>query len=431
MDTEDFLDFLYSCPSCFHTVHTVSARLEQAGYTRLYEKDSWHLEAGGKYYVTRNGASIIAFRVPEGKIKGFMMAASHSDSPSLKIKENPEIKGHGYTKLNVEKYGGAILSGCLDRPLSMAGRVLVRENNRIVTKLYRSDQDLFVIPSLAIHMNRKVNEDQSFNVQTDLCPLCTLDEEGDLFGYIAEDLGIRKEDILGHDLFLYVREKGRVIGMHEDMVLAAHLDDLQCGYGDLEGFLESNTGDHVPLLAIFDNEETGSLSAQGADSTFLTDVLEAIITGAHCESSLAQLMTQSFMVSADNAHAVHPNHPEKADPINQPHINGGIVIKYNANQHYTSDGVSSAVFKLLCEKAGVSYQTFTNRSDMAGGSTLGNLSERHVSLHTVDIGLPQLAMHSCMETAGRKDTEDLIKVMKVYFASSFRDQAESYELKVS
>jgi aspartyl aminopeptidase len=426
---EDLIDFLYGCPTCFHTVSSAEERLQKAGYQKLYESEPWQLAKGGKYYVTRNGASLIAFRIPQEEYRGYMIAASHTDSPSLKIKENPEIKGHGYTKLNVEKYGGAILSGWLDRPLSCAGRVLVRKDGKIVSRLYRSEEDLFVIPSLAIHMNRQINEGMKWNVQTDLCPVFTLDEEGDFLQMIADDLQVKKEEILSHDLFLYVREKGRIIGRKKDMVLAAHLDDLQCGYGDLMGFLNSQESDHVPVLALFDNEETGSLSAQGADSTFLHDTLTAVSAGCgrRMEDS-RRAIAESFMVSADNAHAVHPNHPEKADPVNQPHLNQGIVIKYNANQHYTSDAVSAAVFKMICEKAGVACQTFTNRSDMAGGSTLGNLSERHVSLHTVDIGLPQLAMHSCMETAGVKDTEDLIKAMTVFFSSSFTEDRDGYRI---
>lgn len=430
--TQDLLDFLYACPTCYHTVAAVAERLQAAGYERLEEKDKWELKEGGKYYVTRNQASIIAFRIPEKDYKGYMIAASHSDSPSLKIKENPELKGHGCTKLNVEKYGGAILSGWLDRPLGAAGRVMVKEGNRIVSKLYRSKEDLFVIPSLAIHMNRETNNGMKWNVQTDLCPLMEADEEGDLLSIVSEELQVKKEDIIGHDLFLCVNEKGRVIGHRKDMILAAHLDDLECGYGNLMGFLNSRDGGSVPVLAIFDNEETGSLSAQGADSTFLADTLAAINEG--CGRSAMdnrRAIAESFMVSADNAHAVHPNHPEKADPVNQPHLNAGIVIKYNANQHYTSDAVSAAVFRMICEKAGVKTQVFTNRSDMLGGSTLGNLSERHVSLHTVDIGLPQLAMHSCMETAGVKDTEDLIRVMEVFFSASIDAQKDDFEVKVS
>ena len=264
--------------------------------------------------------------------------------------------------------------------------------------------------------------------QQDLLPVLSLKEKTDFLSLIAQRTGTDKENILGHDLFLYVHETGRVIGAEKDMILAPHLDDLQCGFGNLHGFLQAEEdGNHIPVLAIFDNEETGSLSAQGADSTFLKDTLDSISAAAGFSASAERCaLAGSFMVSADNAHAVHPNHPEKADPVNRPHINAGIVIKYNANQHYTSDGVSAAVFKELCRRADVPYQTFTNRSDMAGGSTLGNLSNRHVSLHTVDIGLAQLAMHSCMETAGVKDTEYLIRAMKVFFSSSFAEKGNSF-----
>lgn len=427
MDSNDLISFLGSSPDCFHAVQSVKEILDGNGYVELAESEPWQLEDGGRYYVVRNQASIIAFRYHSG-FRGFMIAASHSDSPALKIKENPEISADGYTKLNVEKYGGAILSGWLDRPLSVSGRILVKENGRIVSRLVQLDEDLLVIPSLAIHMNRNTNDQQSWNVQQDLLPVLSLQEKTDFLSLIAQRTGTDKENILGHDLFLYVHETGRVIGAEKDMILAPHLDDLQCGFGNLHGFLEAeDSSDHIPVLAIFDNEETGSLSAQGADSTFLKDTLDNISAAAGFSASAERCaLAGSFMVSADNAHAVHPNHPEKADPVNRPHINGGIVIKYNANQHYTSDGVSAAVFKEICRRADVPYQTFTNRSDMAGGSTLGNLSNRHVSLHTVDIGLAQLAMHSCMETAGVKDTEYLIRAMKVFFSSSFAEKGNSF-----
>lgn len=427
MLSEELISFLGSSPDCYHAINTISTILDTKGYVPLLESEPWHLEEGGRYYVIRNQASLIAFRY-HSDFQGFMIAASHSDSPALKIKENPEMSSDGYTKLNVEKYGGAILSGWLDRPLSVSGRILVKEEGKIVSKLVQLDEDLLVIPSLAIHMNRNANDQQSWNVQQDLLPVLSLKDKTDFLSLLAERLGIRREDILSQDLFLYVHEGGRVIGAEKDMILAPHLDDLQCGFGNLHGFLEAEKdGDHIPVLAIFDNEETGSLSAQGADSTFLKDTLDNISAAAGLSASSERCaLANSFMVSADNAHAVHPNHPEKADPINRPRINGGIVIKYNANQHYTSDGVSAAVFKEICQRADVPYQTFTNRSDMAGGSTLGNLSNRHVSLHTVDIGLAQLAMHSCMETAGMKDTEYLIRAMKFFFSSSFTEKGDQF-----
>lgn len=430
MLSEELIAFLGDSPDCYHTIDTVRKILDKNGYTPLFESEPWDLEDGGRYYVIRNQASIIAFRYRK-KFKGFMIGASHSDSPALKIKENPEMYENDYTRLNVEKYGGAILSGWLDRPLAVSGRILVRKDNKLVSKLVKLDDDLLVIPSLAIHMNRDVNDSQSWNVQQDLLPVLSLGKT-DFMEMVAERTGVNKEDIMGHDLFLHIQEPGRVVGAEKDMILAPHLDDLQCGFGDLYGFLDAaDNSDHIPVLAIFDNEETGSLSAQGADSTFLRDTLDNISEYAGLSlSEEMRAIAGSFMVSADNAHAVHPNHPEKADPVNRPHINSGIVIKYNANQHYTSDGVSSAVFKEICQHAGVPYQTFTNRSDMAGGSTLGNLSNRHVSLHTVDIGLPQLAMHSCMETAGLKDTEYLVEAMKVFFAASFNEKDGQFSIGI-
>lgn len=426
MEVKELLRFLDNSKSCFHAIKEVTKKLEENGFEALYENEDWQLKEKGKYYVVRNDSSVIAFKVPHDP-QGFLIAASHSDSPTLKLKENPEIKKAGYTMLNVEKYGGAILSGWFDRPLSIAGRVFVKDGGKIVFKLVDVDEDLLVIPSLAIHMDRSVNDNHSINVQNDMCPIISLDEEGSVMDVVAKYAGCKKEDILGHDLFLYVRDEGRVVGMHHDIVMASRLDDLQCGFADLHGFLNASLSTHIPLLAIFNNEETGSLSYQGADSTFLKDTMDRILTSLHIQNS-QKLYANAMMISADNAHALHPMHLDKADPINRPHINKGIVIKYNANQKYTSDALSSSLFKSLCQKVDVPYQTFTNRSDMVGGSTLGNLSNRHVSLPTVDIGLPQLAMHACVETAGWQDTLDLIKVMEAFFSAAFHREKDSYSL---
>lgn len=415
------LEFIEQSPSCFHAVWNMKKELEKAGYTELSEKENWKAAWGGSYYVTRNDSSIIAFQLPKNPAKGFHMVASHSDSPTFKVKENPEMSVEKqYVKLNTEKYGGMILSTWLDRPLSVAGRVAVREKGGIVTKLVNIDKDLLVIPNVAIHMNREMNKGVEYNPQVDMLPLfgaVDAEEEKDSFmEMIASAADVQREDILGHDLFLYVREKGRIIGGKEEYVLSPKLDDLQCAYVSMKALLESKPTEYINVCAVFDNEEVGSGTRQGADSTFLEDVLVRISEAlGMSRGDYARLVADSFLISADNAHAVHPNHPEKADPTNRPYLNGGIVIKYHGSQKYTTDAISGAKMKDLCEKAGVPCQTYANRSDIVGGSTLGNISTAHVSVASVDIGLPQLAMHSAVETAGVKDTEYALKALKVFF----------------
>ena len=421
----EMLAFIEQCPSCFHVIAYWKERLEEAGFCELPERAKWRVQAGGKYYVTRNDSSLIAFCVPAGKVKGFHMIASHSDSPTFKLKESPEmaVEEH-YIRLNTEKYGGMILSTWLDRPLSVAGRVAVREAGEIVTKLVNVDKDLLVIPNLAVHMNRDINKGMEYNPQVDMLPLygCRAEAQwgaGDaprLMREVAAAAGVREQDILGHDLFLYVRDKGRVLGAEGELVLSPKLDDLQCVFASMEAFLETSPKEYVSVCAVFDNEEVGSSTRQGADSTFLEDTLLRVSEGLGADNDTRLgWIAESFLISADNAHAVHPNHPEKADPTNRPYLNGGIVIKYHGGQKYTTDAVSAAKMKDWCERAGVPYQTYANRSDILGGSTLGNISTAHVSVSSVDIGLAQLAMHSAVETGGARDTEYAVKAFREFY----------------
>ena len=351
--------------------------------------------------------------------------ASHSDSPSFKLKENPEMESEQhYVKLNVEKYGGMLCAPWFDRPLSIAGRLVVRDQEGLTSRLVNVDRDLVLIPSLAIHMNRQVNEGYAYNAQKDLLPVYGGSEAaGTLMKTIAMAAGVDQEDILGHDLFLYNRVKGTIWGAEEEFFSCGRIDDLQCAFASMEGFLAADQPAGVAVHAVLDNEEVGSSTKQGADSTFLEDTLWRIneAMGGSREDYLRRL-AGSFMISADNAHGVHPNYGDKADPTNRPWVNGGIVIKYNANQKYSTDAVSAAVFKSICRKAQVPCQTFANRSDMAGGSTLGNIANCHVSVNTVDIGLPQLAMHSPYETAGVKDTWYLVKAAREFFEISVMPQ---------
>ena len=426
----EMIKFIDASPTCFHAVSNIEKML--TGFEKLDEKSLWNIEAGKSYYVIRKDSSIIAFRVPKNKYSSIRITSSHSDSPSFKIKPEAimETEGH-YLRVNTEKYGGMIISSFLDRPLSIAGRVVVKEGNGLKNKLFNIDRNLLMIPSVAIHMNREVNDGYKYNAQVDTIPLLgMMDSDGkgnknykdSLRKIIAESAGVAAQDIMGEDLFLYIREPGTVWGMNNEFVSSRALDDLQCAYGTTKGFVESlseineDSDNILSVCCIFDNEEVGSLTAQGADSTFLKDTLYRINEAlTFDESTLLMAIANGYMVSADNAHAVHPNHPEYADPTNRPYLNEGIVIKYNASQKYTTDAESEAMFKMVCSEANVKTQTFTNRSNMAGGSTLGNISNRHISIRTVDIGLPQLSMHSAYETSGVMDLEYLIKAMKVFY----------------
>lgn len=422
-ESKSLLHFIQSSPSCFHVVANVSSRLQQHGFEELKENQKWKIKAGGRYFVTRNGSSVIAFQMPENSFGGFQMICSHTDSPTFKVKEQPEITtDKKYTKLNVEKYGGMIMAPWFDRPLSVAGRVLVKTHHGIAQKLVSIDRDLLMIPNAAIHMNRNVNDGYAYNAQTDLLPVFgEEDAKGTFLQVIADEAGVQPGDVMGMDLFLYNRQEGCIWGAGQDFIASPRLDDLQCLYGSLQGFLQSEPKGNVSVFCAFDNEETGSVSRQGAASTFLKDTLLRInmVSGRTMEEYMTAV-ANSFMVSADNAHALHPNHPEMADPVNRPKLNGGIVIKYNANQKYTTDAVSTSVFQCICEKAGVPVQFFTNRSDMAGGSTLGNISNTQVSLRAVDIGLPQLAMHSPYETAGTADTWYLVQAAREFYSSTIQ-----------
>lgn len=418
--SQQLLEFIENSPTCFHAVQAMTDILSAEGFTELKENQKWHIENGGRYFVTRNGSSLIAFTVPVQEMKGMHIIASHSDSPSFKIKENPELESEGhYIRLNVEGYGGMIRAPWFDRPLSVAGRVIVKDKAQggFRSILVDIDRDLVMIPNLAIHMDRQINDSCKYNIQKDMLPIYgDLSAKGTFMKLIADTAGVPEEEILGHDLFLYNRQKGTVWGSSGEFLSCSRLDDLQCAFASLKGFLAGKRQEYLAVHCVLDNEEVGSGTKQGAASTFLYDTLTRIHTslGLSQEDYLIHL-ADSFMISADNAHAVHPAHTDKADPANRPYINGGIVIKFSASQKYCTDGVSAAIFRDLCQRAGVPVQTFVNRSDMAGGSTLGNISNTQVALNTVDIGLPQLAMHSPYETAGVKDTGYLIRAAEEFF----------------
>ena len=428
---EKLLDFIYRSPSPFHAVENAANELKAAGYSELFENDCFDVKPGGKYFVRRNGSSVIALRLPENDFEGFMIMAAHSDSPSFKIKEKPGVKSAGiYAQLNTEKYGGMICSSWMDRPLSAAGRVIVKEGGKLSSKLVNIDKDLLIIPNVAIHMDRSINEGKNFNANIDMQPLMGSEKCAEGFEeLLAKWAEVKAEDIVATDLFLYPRCCGRVWGAEDEYVCSPRLDDLQCAFSCLQGLINSKGGSSASVLCIFDNEEVGSNTKQGADSSFLEDVLFRCCEALGMSSSeYRRKLAGSFMVSADNAHAVHPNHPEYADRNDRPEMNKGIVVKFNANQKYTTDAVSAAVFMEICRKAGVPTQRLSNRADIQGGSTLGNISSSHVSVKSVDVGLAQLAMHSAMETAGAKDTEYFVKAAEKFYDSSLKICGESIEI---
>ena len=422
---QQFQDFVQKSPTAFHAINNIRLILKEKGFHELYEGQSWDIQQGGCYFVTRNGSSIIAFRVGNTlNHYGFQIAASHSDSPSFKLKENAQLEvRQKYTQLNTEGYGGMICSSWLDRPLSIAGRAIVQDKktNKLSTHLVQIDRDLVLIPNLAIHMNRQTNDGMAWNKQVDMLPLFGGEgtEKEALKSIIAEDIGCDKEDLLGCDLFLYSRTPASVWGAKNEFFSCGRIDDLECAFGSLMGFLAGDCHDNIQVFACFDNEEVGSGTKQGAASTFLSDTLLRVNSClGKSQEDFYRATAASFLLSCDNAHAVHPNHPEKADANNCCYMNEGIVIKSHAGQKYTSDGVSIAIFKSICQNKNIPVQYYANRSDSVSGSTLGNISMSQLSMNAVDIGLAQLAMHSAYETAGVKDLDYLIDACKAFFSTS-------------
>ena len=409
---QDFFDFIKNNPSVYHTVDSFKKMAIKAGYTYMDEKDGIDFSDECRYVVTRNDSSIAMVDIPmeTDDIKGIHIFAAHCDSPAFKLKENPELpKEDHYVTLNTEKYGGMIMSTWMDRPLSIAGRVVTEGIGGVTSELVNIDRDLLVIPSLAIHMDRDVNKGHAFNAQKDMLPLFSEDAEDTIASLLPENT-------LSSDLFCYIREEGRTVGANGEYIVAPRLDDMMCAYGGVTAMLESEASEYINICVIFNNEEVGSTTMMGADSTFLWDILDTIKEGLNASASdLRKWIANGLLISADNAHAVHPNFPDKADPTNRPYPNGGIVIKYHANAKYTTDAATAAAVKLICNRARVPYQSYTNRSDIVGGSTLGNISASHVSIPSADIGLAQLAMHSAVETAGERDLEYLVRMVKEFF----------------
>ena len=425
---EQLMDLIEQSPSRYHATANLKNRLTAEGYTALAEDAAWDVRPGGRYVVTRNDSSLLAFRVPEGGVTGFALAAAHSDSPTFQIKEHAEKLSARCTVLDTEKYGGMLMNTWFDRPLSVAGRIIVERDGKLEARLADVDRDLMIIPSVAIHMNRAANDGVKLLANVDTFPLLGCGAQ-DLRAIVAEAAGVAPEQILGHDLFLYLRGRGSVLGVEGELIGSPKLDDLACAFALTEGFLQSSPSGAIPVLAVFDNEEVGSETKQGAASNFLRDTLRRLTLAlGKTEEDYLRWCAGSFLVSADNAHAQHPNHPEFADAQNTPYLNGGVVVKFNANQRYATDAVSAAAFRLLCRETGEQTQTYANRSDLPGGSTLGSISDTRVAVPTVDIGLAQLAMHSAYETMGARDPDSLVRVMTAYFGRTPRWNAGAMQL---
>lgn len=420
---DDLVEFLQESVTPFHAAATAESWLRAAGFTRLEEADYWNLEPGKGYYTTRNGSSVVAWRVPDHAIGGWRIVASHSDSPTWKIKTDI-VENDGCRRLSVEGYGGMIMSTWLDRPLTVGGRVIVKTEDGIESRLVCIDRDLLVIPSLAIHFQRDINKGHTFNPQVDMQPLWGPAGSRTLTDLVAEELGVDTADILDSDLQLVTRQAPTQIGPDGEFFMAPRIDDLECAATTLLGFLDAAAETDsacAPVWAMLDNEEVGSSSRMGAQSSYLRDVLDRIVDAIpHSGQAMQRAMANSFMLSADNAHATHPNFPQKSDPCAPVRLGGGVVLKYNASQKYTTNAVSGAIFRAICEKADVPVQVFTNRADEAGGSTLGNLQSHTLPIPMADIGLAQLAMHSAVETASVADAEAMTKAVAAFYRVHLR-----------
>ena len=428
---KDLMDFLDSSVTMFHAINECEKVLQRSGFTYLPENEKWNINKG-KYYTKRNSSSLIAFDIAEGDYR-FQISAAHSDSPTFKLKDRPVIEANGYLKLNVEGYGGMINATWLDKPLTLAGRVMVNTDKGIETRLLHIDRDLLIIPNVPIHFNREINKGFAFNNQVDMLPILSAGnlKEADFDNMIAKELGIEPEAILAKDLYLVNRQKAAIIGFDNELISSGRLDDLECVYTSLRGFVEAENKNHINVFAVFDNEEVGSVTKQGAMSTFLASTLDRVNTAlGKSKEEYYTAIAKSILISCDNAHAVHPNHPELFDVKNRPVLNQGIAIKESANQKYTTDAFSRAILKKILEKKNIPYQTFANRSDIAGGSTLGNLSNTVVSMNAVDIGLPQLAMHSAYETAGAKDVGYAFETLKAFFEANIDIKDDKVAIEV-
>lgn len=422
---ENLIDYIYDSPTAFNAVETSKDLLLKNGFNELKMNEKWKLKVGGKYFITKNSSSLTAFVINSDNMQdGFRIIGSHSDSPTFRIKPNAEMTvENSYLKLNTEGYGGAILSTWFDRPLAIAGRVVLKSENVLCPRqeIININRPVCIIPNIAIHMNRSINDGYKFNKQKDTLPLVglindTLEKDDFLLNEISRELNVNKKEILDFDLYLYEYEKGNIIGPSEEFISSSRLDNLSMAHASLHGLIDSKGKNGINIASIFDNEEVGSSTKQGADSNMLLNLLERIcISLGKDREEFFSAIYSSFMISADLAHALHPNLVEKHDPTNKPIMGGGPVIKISANQAYTSDAFSSGVYKNICEKCGVKYQQFVNRSDERGGSTIGPISSTHLDINSVDIGSPILSMHSVRELGSVEDHFNIYKTFVEFY----------------
>ena len=423
----ELIDFLYDSPSACHGVKETQKILDKNGFVEVKEADKWDLKAKGKYYVIKNDSALIAFEVGTGDIEetGFRLIGAHTDVPGFRIKPNPQMISEGkYVKLNTEVYGGPILHTWFDRPLSIAGKVSLKGESPLKpeTRLVNINKPLLIIPSLAIHMNREVNEGFKINRQVDTLPLLglindKLEKEDYLMNILAEELQVNKEDILNFELGLYEYEKGMLIGMNEELISSGRFDDLWMVCAGVRALVDSRENEATKVMICIDNEEIGSLTAEGANSTLLNNILERITLGLGKDrEGYYRTLANSIMISADLAHAVHPNLGDKHDPTNRPVLEGGPVLKIAASGSYSTDSFNGAVFAGVCEAAGVPFQKFVNRSDVRGGTTIGPVTAANLTIPVIDMGAPVLGMHSIRELASVKDNYYTVKAFTEFFS---------------
>jgi aspartyl aminopeptidase len=422
----ELLDFIKESPTAYHGAHAVKSMLEKDGFKEIKETEKWSLVKGGKYYVMKNESAIISFEVGQGELEedGFRLIGAHTDSPTFKIKPAAEMKVENtYVKLNTEVYGGPILSTWFDRPLSLAGRVALKGKSPLKPeiRLVNIDRPLLIIPNMAIHMNRNVNEGYAYNKQKDTLPLLgfvneRFEKEGYLLTLLSEELGVEKGSIIDFDLFLYEYEKGCLFGLENEFISAGRLDDLWMVFSGVKALLNSNENKATKVMVAIDNEEIGSLTAQGANSALLKTLLERIaLSLGKDKEGFFRALSSSVMISADLAHAVHPNQVEKHDPTNKPVLGGGPVIKMAASGSYSTDSYASAIFQAVCKEGGVPCQKFVNRSDVRGGTTIGPMSAADLCIPVVDMGAPLLGMHSARELAAVKDNYLTIEAFTKFY----------------
>lgn len=423
---DNMLKFLDNSPTAYNATKNIADILSEKGYEELFENKEYKVKKGGKYFIRRNGSSIIAFNIGK-KLNNpaLHLTSSHTDCPSYKVKSNALLKTSNGVKLNVEKYGGVLHRPWFDRPLSLAGRVMINKGKHVEAVTYLDTKPFCILASVPPHLSREV-ENKAIDPEIDMVPIVSLNDKYDFNDYLARNLKINKKDILGYDLFVYPIEKAYKWGDHDEFITSKHLDNLECAYTSLMGFINTFNDNNINVFASYDNEEISSLTRQGANSDFLELNIQRITK--ELGVNYGRLVANGFQLSCDNAHGIHPNHPELYDKENAPKLNGGVVIKFAANQTYTSDGLSGALFRKLLSNNNIKYQEYANRTGIRGGRTLGNFSNSHVSLISIDIGLAQWAMHSPIETCGSEDVNEMIKAIKCFYKTSLNISGDCFSL---